>query len=66
MATRPQDLFTEQDLQRINEALAQLDTAQEIIEMGKQAGLDVEQQEERAREQRNQLLRLKNTFFPGR
>lgn len=63
---RMPEIFTEQDLQRINAALLQLDQANEVIEAATQAGIDVEQFRERAKANREQLLRIKNTFFPGR
>lgn len=66
MARPAAQIFTEEDLQRINSALAQLDQANEVIDMATQAGIDVEQFKERARTNREQLLRIKNTFFPGR
>lgn len=62
---RPQ-IFGEEDLQRIEQSLAELDAAREVIELGKQAGLPMEQFEERQRDARDKLLRIKNTFFPGR
>lgn len=56
----------EGDLTRINGALSQLGQADELIAMAKQAGIDVSQFQDRAKQSREQLLRIKNTFFPGR
>lgn len=66
MATPASELFGEADLERINQGLERLDQARQILDLAKQAGLDVAEQEQRAKDSREQLLRLKNTFFPGR
>lgn len=65
MANGPQ-VLDENDLNRIQNALQQSERAEQIIELAQQAGLDVEQQKERNKRARDQLLRIKNTFFPGR
>lgn len=65
--SRPVDrLFTEADLQRINQALSQLEEAQQVIDAATQAGIDVTSFSDRAKQNRESLLRIKNTFFPGR
>ena len=56
----------ESDLARMNSAIQQLNQADELIAMAKQAGIDVSNFEPRAKQSREQLLRMKNTFFPGR
>jgi len=66
MATPPDKLFNEDDLDRINTGLARLDVARSLIDQAKQAGFDVGNQERQATEQRDRLLKIKNTFFPGR
>jgi hypothetical protein len=63
---KPTEVLSEQDLARINTALGQLDRANQVIDMATQAGLDVNTFKERAKTSRDQLLRIKNTFFPGR
>lgn len=66
MSTPVSKLFTEADLQRINQALSQLDEAQQVIDAATQAGIDVKSFSDRAKKNREALLRIKNTFFPGR
>lgn len=58
--------FTDQDLDRLNEALQELTKAERLIEMGKRAGLDMSAQEQQAKDARSQALRFKQVFFPGR
>lgn len=65
MAEAPQ-VLNEDDLQRIQTGIQQAEQAEAIIELAEQAGIDVSNQKERAKNARNQLLRIKNTFFPGR
>lgn len=59
-------VLTEQDLARINTALASLDRADQVIDMATRAGIDVNTFKDRAKTSKEQLLRIKNTFFPGR
>jgi DNA-binding phage protein len=66
MANGKQDVLSEQDLSRINTALTQLERAKQVIDLATQAGLDVQALDERHKSSRDQLLRIKNTFFPGR
>lgn len=63
---KPDQVLTEQDLQRINTALGQLDRAKQVIDMATSAGIDVSTFKDRASTSRDQLLKIKNTFFPGR
>lgn len=65
MAETPQ-VLGEADLERIQSGLTQAEQALNIIEQAEQAGIDVSQQKERAKQSRDRLLRIKNTFFPGR
>jgi len=58
--------FTTQDLTDLNEQLRQLDEADRLIVKAKQAGMDVGGNEVQSRELRTKLMRLKQTFFPGR
>lgn len=57
--------LVEQDLENINTRLDQLIVADDQIKLAEQAGMDVVQLKETARTQRNQLLRIKQTYFPG-
>lgn len=62
----PDGPLTETDLQQINEALAEIESAESIIAQAKQAGIPLERQEAQARETKEKLLRIKQAFFPGR
>lgn len=66
MANGKPQVLTEQDLARINTALGQLDRADEVIDMATRSGIDVSTFKDRAKTSREQLLKIKNTFFPGR
>jgi hypothetical protein len=57
--------FTPEDLARIKQQLAMLDEAEDIIERGIKGGIDLEEQKKTLRDQREQLVKLKNSFFPG-
>lgn len=65
MAEAP-EVLNEDDLTKLQSAIQQAERAEQIAEMAEQAGLDVTQQKARAKEARDRLLRIKNTFFPGR
>lgn len=56
----------ENDLSRINTGIENLNAADAVIEMAKRAGIPVSDFETKSRTQREQLLKIKNTFFPGR
>lgn len=58
--------LTEQDFEDIKEKLALLDDVDQQIKLAQQAGVDVEGQREQSRQSREQLTRLKQTYFPGR
>lgn len=66
MANGNNQVLNEQDLGRINTALGQLQRAEEVIDMATRAGIDVATFKDRAKTSKDQLLRIKNTFFPGR
>lgn len=67
MATpKTPEVLGEADLARINDALGKLSMAENVIDKATQAGLDVSTFKDRARTSKDQLLRIKNTFFPGR
>jgi hypothetical protein len=58
--------LTEQDLVGINDRLRELDRADKLIDQAIRGGIDMKEQKTRAQETRAQLLRLKQSFFPGR
>ena len=62
----PDGPLTENDLNQINEALVEIESAEGIIAQAKQAGIPLERQEVQARETKEKLLRIKQAFFPGR
>lgn len=62
----PPNPLTDQDLDDINKALVTATEAQELIELAAQAGIDVDPFRQRARDARDRLLRVKQTFFPGK
>ena len=57
--------LTEDNLIAINQALAGLTEAQEIITKAKLAGMNMSGQEEKQIEMRGKLTRLKTVFFPN-
>ena len=54
-----------QDLETIEANLAQLSIAEDEIRRATAAGIDVKELADTARAQRAQLLKLKQTYFPG-
>lgn len=58
--------LTESDLDDINRSLQRLDDASVIMDRARQAGIDVTAFEQRQRDARDKLLKLKQAFFPGR
>lgn len=58
--------LTERDLEQINAALVEIESAEGIIAQAKVAGIDLGRQEVQARETKEKLLRIKQAFFPGR
>lgn len=57
--------LTPADLDDINRALTRLDDADDLIQKASQAGIDVEPFRARARENKDRLLKIKQSFFPG-
>lgn len=55
----------DEDLTQIQTNLDKLALAEDEIKLAEQAGLDVSQFRETARTQRAQLLKIKQTYFPG-
>ena len=62
----PGSPFTASDLEEINAKLKQLDEADELMRRASSAGIDVSAQINQSKETRQQLLRFKQAFFPGR
>lgn len=58
--------LTEADLEDIDRSLARLKDADSLIDKAAQAGIDVEPFRQRARETRDRLGKIKQSFFPGR
>ena len=58
--------LTENDLQNINTNLTNLKVALEEIKKAEQAGIDVSDLRDQAKTQEAQLLKLKQSYFPGR
>jgi hypothetical protein len=58
--------LTDQDFQTIKSNLADLDKAEEQIRKAIRAGIDVGDAPATAKVQRDKLLALKNTYFPGK
>lgn len=63
---QPSEPLTSADLADINDALAKLADADELIEKSIRAGIPMEDQRKRSQETRSQLQKLKTQFFPGR
>lgn len=58
--------LTEADYEGIKQQLATLTDLDEQLRLATQAGVDVASQKEQARSNREQLTRLKQTYFPNR
>ena len=58
--------LSDRDLEQINNALVEIESAEQVIAQAKQAGIDLSRQETEARETKEKLLRIKQAFFPGR
>ena len=58
--------LTEQDYEGIKQQLIILNDLDEQLRLATQAGVDVTAQKEEARKNREQLTRLKQTYFPGK
>ena len=58
--------LNETHLDDINRALSRLKDADELMAKSQQAGIDVEPFRQKARESKDRLLAIKQSFFPGR
>lgn len=65
MAT-PEGPLTETDLATMNDQLDLLNTVDREIAKAERAGIDMTNQKKQSSEQRQQLLKLKQAYFPGR
>jgi len=61
----PENPLTEKDLLDIEQALAELEEAEASAQMAQQAGIDVTRELQQIRENREKLLRIKQTYFPN-
>lgn len=57
--------LTEADLTKINQALVDLDDAEELAQKAQRAEIGDDEQMERIRESRKKLLKIKQNFFPN-
>lgn len=58
--------LTDRHLNELNAAIKQLDEADKLLRMAVSAGLDVGDQVTQSRQAREQLVRIKSVFFPGK
>lgn len=58
-------IVTKDQLQQVDEALANLKTVDNEIRLAKLAGIDVTEAEKRAQDARQELARIRNTYGPG-
>lgn len=58
-------LLTDQHLQTIKDALAQLDRAQAELNLAKQAGIDLPNHQAEIDATRTKLQAMRQTYFPG-
>lgn len=62
----PQDSpLGQEDLVNMKDGLRRLDEADNLIKKSISAGIDMSVQQKRTRELREQVTRIKQTFFPG-
>lgn len=55
----------DKDLVEMNTRLEELAEAETLIQQAIRGGIDVKEQQKRVKELRDQLLRMKQSFFPG-
>lgn len=65
MSTPMEKLKSPEQLANLNAGIKAAEMADDVIQLAKQAGLNVERQEEQNTKNKASLLRIKNTFFPG-
>jgi len=58
--------LTEQDYERIRDAMADIAEAQRQLDLAKRAGIDVSALEAQLTEQAGKLRALRQVYFPGR
>jgi len=58
--------FTEKDLTELNARLEDVKTAELLLDQSTRAGIDMSAQIIRIKELKDQLLKIKQSFWPGR
>ena len=58
--------LTDDDLEELKVRLTELDEADRLIEQAVRAGIEITEQQTRTRELRERLMRIRQSFFPGR
>lgn len=58
--------LTDADLVQMNQKLAELTRAEGLIEKAIRGGIDMSTQQAQARELRQKIMKLKQSFFPSR
>jgi hypothetical protein len=58
--------LTEADFVQLKAKLKDLDNVDALIQQSERGGIDMTAQKQQARDQRNQINRLLQAFFPGR
>ena len=58
--------LTDEDFQKIKDGLAQLDKAEAQLRLAQRAGFDMSDNQKQIDTARNQLLQIKQVYFPGR
>lgn len=66
MANGVQNPLGEDDLEAINQQLQNITEVENLMRKARSAGIDLGDREEQLREDRARLLKIKQTFFPGR
>jgi len=54
-----------EDLVELKQKMVELDKADKLIEQAVRAGIDVTGQQEKTRDLRDKLMKMKQAFFPG-
>ena len=58
--------FTEEDLTELNGRLEDVKAAEVLLDQSTRAGIDMSAQITRVKELKDQLLKIKQSFWPGR
>ncbi len=57
--------LTQADLIELKQKITELDKADLLIAQAERAGIDVSGQQDKTRELRDKLMKMKQAFFPG-